>query len=126
MHWQNLYKRHQGRVQRTTLRWHLVALCLWLKSYTVLINPNKDEQLSTVVPVTCIVVTRVKQVVRMRVGSGPTVQLSLGGLSLLRFYTYRQHMRGSGLVKAAKFNMVALSFSLALYRQISNFIKFSI
>ena len=33
-----------------------------------------------------VVVTRVKPIVRMRVGSGHTVELSAGGLFLLRFY----------------------------------------
>ena len=43
-------------------------------------------QTSTVAPVTCIVVTWVTPVVRMRVGSGQTVELSSGGLSFLPFY----------------------------------------
>ena len=39
-----------------------------------------------VAPVTCIVVTRVKSIVRMRVGSVQTVELSSGGLRFLQYY----------------------------------------
>ena len=42
-------------------------------------SPDKDEPTSPVAPVTCCVVTRVKTVMRMRVGSGQTVELSSGG-----------------------------------------------
>ena len=45
-------------------------------------SPNKTKQLSTVAPVTCIVVTRVKPVVRMRVGFGQTVELSSDQISV--------------------------------------------
>ena len=40
---------------------------------------------SMVPPVTCIVVIWVKPVLHMHVGSGQTVELSTGGLFLLRF-----------------------------------------
>ena len=43
----------------------------------------------TVAPVTCIVVTRVKSVVRMRVGSDQIVELSMDGLFLLRFRKFQ-------------------------------------
>ena len=48
----------------------------------MLMSPNGTKQLSMVALVSCIlyVVTRVKEVVRMRVGSGQTVELSTGGL----------------------------------------------
>ena len=47
---------------------------------SVLMSPNRTKQLSTVALVTCIVVTRVKSVVRMRVDSGQTMaELSMGG-----------------------------------------------
>ena len=38
-----------------------------------------------VAPATCIVVTQMKPVVRMRLGSGQTVELSMGGLLILRY-----------------------------------------
>ena len=41
--------------------------------------------LFSVAPVTCIVVTRVKAVVRMRVGSGQTMELSSDGFWFLPF-----------------------------------------
>ena len=46
------------------------------------------KQLSRVAPVTCIVVTWVKPVVRMRVGSGQIGEKS-GGLCFLPFYCNR-------------------------------------
>ena len=51
----------QGRVQRSALRHHVDIMCAC------------GQQLSTVAPVTCFVVTREKTVVRVRVGSGQTV-----------------------------------------------------
>ena len=39
---------------------------------TMLMNPTRNKQLSTV----AVIVTRVKPVVRMRVGSGQTMELS--------------------------------------------------
>ena len=47
---------------------------------------TRMKPLSTVAPVTCIVVTRVKLVVRMRVGSGQIVGFHLVGLCFLPFY----------------------------------------
>ena len=44
------------------------------------------KHLYTVTPVNCIVVTRVKAVVRLHVGSGKAVELSSGGLCVLQFY----------------------------------------
>ena len=50
--------------------------------------PNRTKQLSTVALVTCIVVTRVKPVVRMRVGSGQIVELSMVCLFFEYFFTF--------------------------------------
>ena len=63
----------------------LVALVLWQKNFTLLMSPNKTKQLSTVAPFTCIVVTRVKPIVCMRVGSSQTVELSSGFFLFQKF-----------------------------------------
>ena len=47
-------------------------------------SPNRTKQLSTVVVVICIVVTRVKPVARMRVGSSQAVELSADGFFFLK------------------------------------------
>ena len=44
-----------------------------------------SDKCSSVAPITRIVVTRVKPVVHMHVGSGQTMELSLGGFSFLPF-----------------------------------------
>ena len=46
---------------------------------------TRTKQLSTVAPVTCIAVTRVKPIVRLCVGFGQTVELSASGLFTFRF-----------------------------------------
>ena len=56
----------------------------------MLMCPNKDETaVHDIAPVTSIVVTRVKQVVSMRVNSGQTMELSSGGLCFLPFYQHQ-------------------------------------
>ena len=44
------------------------------------------KQLSAVAPINCVVVTRMKPVVRMRVGSGLAGELSSVGLCFLPFF----------------------------------------
>ena len=64
-------------------------------------RPNRTKQLSTVAFLTCIVVTRVKQVVRMRVGSGQTVELSTAGLFFQKFYI-GEKVNSSKLVRSGQ------------------------
>ena len=48
-------------------------------------RPNRTKQLSTVALVTCIVVTRVKSIVRMRAGSFQAVELNAEGFYFKKF-----------------------------------------
>ena len=50
----------------------------------MLVSPSRTKQPSTVALVTCVVVTGLKAVVRMCLGSNRTVELSTGGFFLLK------------------------------------------
>ena len=62
----------------------VVTLCLWLNT-TELMNPNKDETAVHGCSSYLHCSYSGEVVVRMRVGSGQTMELGTGGLFILRF-----------------------------------------